>query len=160
MDYAALKTEILSGPLATELAPLVKLGADNRIAAALNRPDQRASRLVPADELRAVLFATGVWTALCRAQFELLAGAAVKAAAKTVQDYCAMVELIDLDARAVTGMLDTLESAGLVNTDQRAALLALRYAPASRAETVRLVPCGGGVTADDVSRALEGLRNA
>ena len=40
MDYALLKAEIASGPLAAELAPLVGKGDFNAVAAAVNRADR------------------------------------------------------------------------------------------------------------------------
>ena len=42
-----LRDEILAGPLAATLAPLVARGADNEIAAALNLPRYTVARPVP-----------------------------------------------------------------------------------------------------------------
>ena len=144
MDYAALKTEIEAGPLATECAG----GTDEAIAAILNRSDIIAAceRFVSARTILA----------------EVSAGAAIldklEVAATTIPDVrWAMKFLqtetgIDVGHATTRAQIDALVTAGVLTDTEGGALKNLALKECSRAEIAGF----GTVTAGDVSRALRG----
>lgn len=136
MDYAALKAEIESGPLAAELAPLVARGSDGDVANALNavRPEVTADRAtIPAHE---------VFEAIVPAEWAALS-AAEKQRVQTVLGM-GSINLKGGNTRA------SLAAAFAPGTVTRTNLVALQQAPTSRA----LKQFGVNVTADDVQKAL------
>jgi hypothetical protein len=141
MDYAALKTEIQSGPLASELAPHIASGNDQAIADALNRVD--AARLidrtiVPARE---IIDATVVadWTALNAAErlrYQTITGAGE-------------VNLKNPNVRASFQQMFPTGSA------TRTALLALQRRSGSRAEEIAdTLKTDSAITPADIAIAL------
>lgn len=144
MDYAALRAEIDTGPLAAECAG----GADESIATILNRSDIPTvfSRFVSARTILA----------------EVPAGATIldklEAAATTIPDVkWAMKFLqtetgIDVGHATTRAQIDALVSAGILAETEGAALKNLALKACSRAKIAGF----GTVTAGDVSRALRG----
>jgi hypothetical protein len=141
MDYVALKAEIETGPLASELAPHIANGNDQAIADALNRVD--AARLidrtiVPAHE---IIDATVVadWTGLSAAErlrYQTITGAGE----------------VNLKNPNVRASFQQMFGAG---SGTRTALLALQKRSGSRAEEIAdTLKTNGAITPTDVSIAL------
>lgn len=156
MDYAALETEIESGPLAEELAPLVEAGRDQDVADALNRRDRPGRRLVPCWEVIRTASLGWTWANLDLAS-RSHENLDVQRAAITARDWLQRWEKIDLDANAIA--LQILRLGNVIESDaELAAIQALGDTTFSRAE--ELWGAGGSipvsVSAGDVAQALRG----
>ena len=138
MDYAGLKTEIQTGPLASELAPYIASGNDTAIAAALS---SYLTEIMPVH-----INVLGAWAAQTGVR------AAVQDAADTPGHTLRSIALtaIDLlrgnmtqtfDTIVYGGLLDAMQAGGLMTQAHRDALTALATKPMS-------------VTANDVARAI------
>lgn len=136
MNYADLKAEIETGPLAAELAPFVASGNDIAVAAVLNSrrgENMLRSRLVSA---RAVLgeYPDGP-AAAATVLDKLEAASATVPAVKWVMSFL-RADGIDIGSPATQGMLDQLAASGAITTGEATKLKSLGIVPASRAEVV------------------------
>lgn len=150
MDPAALRAEILSGPLAAELAPLVAAADDAAVAALLNAPTGRGP--VPIAELSAYCVRAGIVGACEAAAWHPDTPLPVKGLCFTVlslvrDDY--RLTTADVDDPAFGGACDALTAAGLMTAGQKAGLLALGAGRRSRADAA----VGGPVSVYDVGCA-------
>ena len=144
MDYAALKTEIETGPLAAEYAG----GTDEAIAAVLNRSDIIAAceRFVSARTILAEVPAGAEILDKLEAAATTIPG--VKWAMKFLQTETG----IDVGHATTRAQIDALVSGGVLTETEGGALKNLALKACSRAEITGF----GAVTAGDVSRALRG----
>ena len=136
MTPAALKTEIETGPLAAEIAPLYAAGNDIAVAAVLNSrrgENMLRSRLVSA---RAVLGEYPDGPAAAAAVLDKLeAASATVPAVKWVMSFL-RADGIDIGSPATQGMLDQLAAGGAITAQEATKLKSLGIVPASRAELV------------------------
>lgn len=156
IDFDALKTEIESGPLAAELAPLVEAGRDQDVADVLNRADRPARRLVPCWEVIRLASLGWTWANLDLAS-RAHASVDVQRAAITARDWLQRWDAIDLDANATA--LEILRLGGVIESDaELSAIQALGAAIVSRANELwgnkGATPVT--ITAGDVAKALRG----
>lgn len=148
MDYAALHAELQNA---------VYAGLSNVEAAALgNTPNENGTRPVPAGDVIRTLTLRGKWPGIALAARRAPDGTAadqVTLAAINMVEATTHFPSFDLqDATylaAITDGLDALISAGLIDADDKAAVLALEGIKVSRFD---LVGCGGA-TWLDVERA-------
>lgn len=150
MDTAALRAEILSGPLAAELAPHVATRHDAMIALIMSEP-----RYPVAGSVSRAQFA--VWAASGpRAAIEdhaTNAASALRASALSLRDFLLGAGSTDLDLAdpAVAQLLDAWVAASAITAEQRDALLAIGARTISRAEQIGL---GASIHHSAVSAAL------
>lgn len=149
MNYAALKAEIETGPLAAELAPFVASGNDATVADVLNArrgATMLRSRLISA---RAVLGEYPDGPAVAATVLDKLEAAAPSIpAVKWVMSFM-KADGIDIGSPATQGMLDQLAASGVITPDEAKKLKSMGIAPASRAEVV----FGQMVSPTDVSES-------
>ena len=152
MNFAALQTEIQSGPLAVELAPYLESGNDTAIAAALN--EQRGEtmlkeRFVSARSILAFYPAGPAAAAVVLDKLE--AAGTMVPAVKWVMTFL-KTDGIDIGSPATQAMLDQLAAGGLITTDEATKLKSLGFALASRAE----IALGQAASVTDVAIAMRG----
>ncbi len=159
MDYAALHTEIASGPLAGTLAPLVLDAQDQAIADILNVRTRRGP--VPIAELSSFCIVNGI-TGAVLALVEIPIGTnivsgvpmtlQIKGLLHTVRTLIQAdfrLETADVDSSAFAGAVAGLIDLGIMSTDQGTAMTALAENRTSPAELL----FGAPVTAHDCSQA-------
>lgn len=150
MTPAELKTEITTGPLATEIAPLVAAGNDGQIAAILNdKRYTRTERVLLRDIVR-YLLDNGVWLTIVDKAADVAASQAKSAARVFVEvQKMGFVESLDMSRSSSQGMLAALVSAGVMTAEHQTAITNMGVVPASRAEVL-----GVTITTTDVARAV------
>lgn len=143
MDYTALKTEIETGPLATECAGQ----SDDAVAAILN--DQRymatKERYVTARTVLAELGATAGAAILDK----LEAASAQSSPVKWMLRFLTQDSGLDVGQTETQGCIDALAIAGVLTTDEAAALKNMALLPTSRAEILGF----GTVSYNDINKA-------
>lgn len=146
MDYQALKTEIDTGPLATECAGQ----SDDDVADILNdkRFTTTGERYVTARTVLAELGATTGAAILDK----LEAAATQSSPVKWMLKFLTQDSGLDVGQTETQGCIDALALAGVLTTDEATALKSMALLPTSRAEILGF----GTVAAGDVSRALRG----
>src|SRR5574337_1176851 len=131
MDYAALRADILTGPLAAQCAPYVILpdepkdpdyaAKDQAVADLLNAGTQTAVRPLRVEEVFDVLFTSGDWVSIETARLggnqTAVLCQAVLSSAKSLGP-----GLVDLEAPATIALLDQLQQAALLSQTGRDAL--------------------------------------
>ena len=130
-----IKLEILEGPLADELAPLVVANDDRGIAAILNRADQATTRPVPIAEFVANLFETG---AMFSIQQAVLQGHPTAVIADRMVSKARELGLqhIDLSLSVNRTLLAGLLNAQLITQQQADSAAALANVTRSRAQII------------------------
>jgi hypothetical protein len=148
MTPAELKTEITSGPLATELAPLVAAGDDGQIAAILNdKRYTRTERVLLRDIVR-YLLDNGVWLTIVDKAADTVPSQAKNSARMFLEvQKMGFVESLDMSKPSSQGMLSALVGAGVMTAAHQTAITNMGVVPASRAE----LAFGQSVSATDVS---------
>ena len=146
MDYTALKTEIETGPLATECVG----GTDEGIADILNRQDIHAiqERWVTARTVLAELGATAGAAILDKLQAVFASSSPVK----WMITFLAQDSGIDIGNAQTQASIDGLVTAGVLTSAEGAALKNMALKTCSRAQVAGF----GTVSPGDVSRALRG----
>lgn len=149
----ALKDEILAGPLAATLAPLVTRGADNEIAAVLNLPRYTVARPIPRIALLKWAVKYGLLAKLRDAMLPAAGNAVQRSAAEAALILITgtFTDDIDITDAAIAALFQSLETAGIVTpaaAGDRPAVSKL----ISRAEQA----FGANVSDADVARALRG----
>lgn len=160
MTPTELRAEIESGPLAATLAPLVAAGSDAGAAGLLNARVYPGP--VPIAELSGYCARHGI-TGAVMALLEIPVGSEIATGvAMTLQIkglLHTVLTLIQLDFRLETADVNdpafgaglvAMRQLGVMNSDQAAAILALRDNRLSRAE----IAFGRGVAASDVAAAF------
>jgi hypothetical protein len=149
MDHQALKTEIESGPLAAEIAPLLAEGNLDGVLGVLN--DRRFPRItdtyVNARRLMSSLGAAVGATILDKLDATKAGDARLKWALSFMTD--GGLNIGDPETRKA---LDDLAASGVLSTAERDAIKGLAEVPASQAE----IDFGRFVTGAEVSIALRG----
>jgi hypothetical protein len=137
MTPAELKTEITSGPLATELAPLVAAGDDGQIAAILNdKRYTRTERVMLRDIVR-YLLDNGAWLTIVDKASDTTPSQAKNAARNFVEvQKMPFLESLDMSKPSSQGMLSALVGAGVMTAAHQTAITNMGVIPASRAELV------------------------
>ena len=148
MDYAALQTEIQTGPLATECVGK----SDTEIAAILNAKTAARNEPVDLGDIQVYLMSENVWWDIIDAANSTTHPAYY--VCRRAKDYfdSQRVNRVDVTIPLVGQMCGGLVSAGLITQAQLDTIIGMGTVPASRAEIIEL----GIVTAGDVSRALRG----
>ena len=143
MDYAALKTEIETGPLATECAGQ----SDDTVAAILNdkRYTATGERYVTARTVLAELGATTGAAILDK----LEAASAQSSPVKWMLKFLTQDSGLDVGQTETQGCIDALAIAGVLTDDEAAALKSLALLPTSRAEILGF----GSVSYNDINKA-------
>ena len=143
MDYAALKTEIDTGPLATECVGQ----SDDNIAAILNDPRYMATkeRYVTARTVLAELGATAGAAILDK----LEAASAQSSPVKWMLRFLTQDSGLDVGQTETQGCIDALAIAGVLTADEAAALKSMALLPTSRAEILGF----GSVSYNDINKA-------
>ncbi len=152
LDLDALRTEIQTDPDQLGYAPAVATGSANQVAAIINAPRYAAYGPIPITPVLIWLAKWGIMPRLREATQgadKQIAGIA-EVALLLVQN--PNIPALDVSLPAVQQMLTALVLAGVIPIEASDELLALAPIQQSRAEQLGL----GTVTADDVSRALEG----
>lgn len=146
MDYTALKTEIETGPLATECAG----GTDEGITDILNRQDISAiqERWVTTRTVLAELGATAGAAILDKLQ----AASASSSPVRWMMTFLAQDSGIDIGNVQTQASIDGLITAGVLTSAEGASLKNMALKTCSRAQIAGF----GTVTPGDVSRALRG----
>lgn len=148
MNYAALQTEILTGPRAAECAGK----SDGEIADILNAPTLTKRAMVPIADLQSYIYTNGtVWWDIQSAAANT-AHPGYMVARATMDLMGARFNNLDFLLPRVQEVLDGLVLSGLITATHRADLEAMSHVPASRAEIAGL----GMVTHQDVAKALRG----
>ena len=160
IDLAALKTEIQSGPLAAELAPLVAAGRFHAAADVLNRKDYRGP--VPLEELSSYCVNNGI-TGKVLALNKIPLGQTIEGVTMTLE-LSGLLETVvtivqtdwrltvaEMDGPAAAQLFGGLAMAGIVTAQQQAEIDALANGRRGRAEIV----VGRPVTYSDVTDSLE-----
>lgn len=158
MDYAALKAEIETGPLAAELAAPWAAGNNNGVVEILNRADRPGLRTVQLSEVQSLAANRGVSRALVAAREAARregAVAEVVAAGDVASEALwwlgGIDRPVDLADPGASRILGDLLSYGLASAADLAALQALASTLISRAAEAGF----GVVTTDDVRAARE-----
>lgn len=143
MDYAALKTEIETGPLATECAGQ----SDDAVATILNAKRYTATkeRYVTARTVLAELGATAGAAILDK----LEAAATQSSPVKWMLKFLTQDSGLDVGQTETQGCIDALAIAGVLTTDETLALKNMALLPTSRAEILGFGP----VSYNDVNKA-------
>lgn len=159
MDDAALYAELTNDPEGLGYAALIAIGSDQGIADVLNRADRAGKREVPAGDVIRTLTLCGRWPGIVlasrRAPTDTAADAVILAAINMVE---ATMHFPTFDLQdstylgAITAGLDALVSAGLIDANDKAIVLALDAATVSRGQQLGL----GIVSHMDVARTLRG----
>lgn len=148
MDYAALKVEIQSGPLAAELAPLIKSGDDWSVASTLNRRDRPGVRKVPVRDLYLYLLKRMRWRGIVAAATDPQHPATDAAYTAQALATGPQVEVDTRDPVSI-GLIDALVMSALITAPQGEEIKALSDVLVSRAEEIGL----GHVSSADVAAA-------
>ncbi len=165
MNYAALRSESLTGPRAAECAPYVILPTDPKVSGAV-AAQQDAAIAAILNESHPTELAyrpVSVADAMIWAASGPMAGIAAAAAnpAHPAHASCLVVQLlfqgdpkqpIEFGKPEVRAMFDGWLAAGVIDADQHAELIEIASRTASYAEAVGLA----AVTGADVSNALRG----
>ena len=152
MDYTALRAELTTDPAKLGYGPLLAAGSANRVADLLNARTQAGLGSVPITPLLEWIAAHGVMARLRAAA----AGSNEQVA--SIAEVALMlvsnpnIPALDLSRVRVQQMLGALTQAGVIPTEAQTELLGMATTYVSRAEVLGL----GWVSADDVSRAMEG----
>lgn len=152
MDYTALRQELTTDPAKLGYGPLLAAGSANRVADLLNAPTQAAYGKVEVTPLLEWIAAHGVMARLRAAA----AGGNEQVA--SIAEVALMlvsnpnIPALDLSRPRVQAMLGALATANVIPADANAELLAMAAVSVSRATVLGW----GYVSADDVSRAMEG----
>ena len=152
MDYTALRAELITDPAKLGYGPLLAAGSANRVAVLLNERTQQGLGSVPITPLLEWIAAHGIMARL-RA-----AAAGTDAAVASIAEVALMlvsnpnIPALDLSRVRVQQMLGALTAAGVIPADAQTELMSMATTYVSRAEVLGL----GWVSADDVSRAMEG----
>lgn len=147
---AELKTEITSGPLATELAPLVAAGNDGKVAAILNDKRYTRTERVPLRDIVRYLLDNGVWLTIVDKAAEQAVSPAKSSARMFIEvQKMGFVESLDMSRPSSQGMLSALVAAGTMTAAHQAAITNMGFVPASRAEVMGL----GTITPQMVAEA-------
>ena len=152
MDYTALRAELTTDPAKLGYGPLLAAGSANRVADLLNAPTQAGYGSVPITPLLEWIAAHGVMARLRAAA----AGSNEQVA--SIAEVALMlvsnpnIPALDLSRPRVQAMLGALAQAGVIPAEANAELLAMAAVSVSRATVLGW----GYVSADDVSRAMEG----
>lgn len=147
---AELKTEITSGPLATELAPLVAAGNDGKVAAILNDKRYTRTERVPLRDIVRYLLDNGVWLTIVDKAAEQAVSPAKSSARMFIEvQKMGFVESLDMSRPSSQGMLSALVAAGTMTAAHQAAITNRGFVPASRAEVMGL----GTITPQMVAEA-------
>ena len=143
MDYAALRAEIDTGPLAAELTGK----SDDDVAAILNdkRFTTTGERYVTARTVLAELGATTGATILDK----LEAAATQSSPVKWMLKFLTQDSGLDVGQTETQGCIDALAIAGVLTTDEASALRGMALLPTSRAEIIGF----GSVSYNDVNKA-------
>lgn len=130
-------------------------GNVRELVALLNAPRLATRRTIAPDVLRAALMNLGVWTRLCVIRRVPETLPEIGGAADTVIDVCTPggLQRVDLDAPAAVQLFDLFATAGLLDVDERAYLLALGDALESDAERA----LGRAATEQDVTEVLNAI---
>jgi hypothetical protein len=158
MTDQELLTELQTGELAAELAPLIELRADTEIAAALNLGRAEIVVTEPVSQ-RAILKRLMV-LGCCKALKDATETNAYAWNTWEVLQHPAFGDErgIDLFDAASQGMLAGLVAANVLTAPQRASVESLAQRPGSRME--QLDGPGAVVTTEQVSRVLNGVSDA
>ena len=152
MDYIVLRAELTTDPVRLGYGPLLAAGSANRVAALLNASTQQGLGSVPITPLLEWIAAHGIMARL-RA-----AAAGEDAQVASIAEVALMlvsnpnIPALDLSRVRVQQMLGALTAAGVIPADAQAELMGMATTYVSRADVLGL----GAVSADDVSRAMEG----
>lgn len=152
MSPTELKTEIQTGPLATELAPFMAAGDDLSVAKILNRQDIASKKNVSLDNLANYLSEQGVLANIADAANDATNtghAAARKAIATLRLSRELGIKAINMQRPANQTLISNLVSAGLMTAGQANGVKALADTLSSRAEIV----FGQSVSPNDVSEA-------
>ena len=152
MDYTALRAELITDPAKLGYGPLLAAGSANRVAVLLNERTQQGLGSVPITPLLEWIAAHGIMARL-RA-----AAAASDPALASISEVALMlvsnpnIDAIDFGLPDVQAMLAALVQAGVIPADAYQELTGIATVQRSRADVLGL----GAVSADDVSKAMEG----
>lgn len=152
MDYVALRNELTTDPTGMGYAPLQAAGSANQVADLLNAPTQQALGSVPITPLLEWIAAHGIMARLRAAAAGPDADVASIAEVALMLVSNPNIPALDLSRPRVQAMLSALTQAGVIPADAQAELLGMAMTYISRAQVLGL----GYVSADDVSRAMEG----
>lgn len=145
---SVLSEEIISGPLAVELAPFVAEGNDGAIVAILTRKDVPAVGVIQTADIRRYLFLNGLLLKIEEKSTE-----ARKQTARALELFPFFTLSSALDLMAFTGLADALiadTDLGFTET-HKAELLAIAGTLVSRADILGIT-----VTIQDVAQATRG----
>ena len=152
MDYTALRAELTTDPAKLGYGPLLAAGSANRVADLLNAPTQAGLGKVGITPML-------IWIAKYGVMARLRAGAASSdPALASISEVALMlvnnpnIDAIDFGLPDVQAMLGALAQAGVIPADAYQELTDIATVQRSRAQVLGL----GYVSADDVSRAMEG----
>jgi hypothetical protein len=152
MDYAALRAELTTDPAKLGYGPLLAAGSANRVADLLNAPTQAGLGKVGITPML-------IWIAKHGVMARLRAGAASdNAGLASISEVALMlvsnpnIDAIDFGLPDVQAMLGALVQAGVIPADAYQELTGIATVQRSRAQVLGW----GHVSADDVSRAMEG----
>ena len=152
MDYDALRDELTQDPAGLGYAPLLDAGSANQVAAALNEPRYPTDGPITIERLLRWAAKYAVLPRLqAAAQSDNMQVAGI-AQVGLLLTQNPNIPVIDLGLADVQQMFGALVQAGVISADERDELFAAGVHLVSRADVLKL----GAVTADDVSRAMEG----
>lgn len=148
MDYAALKTEIDTGPLAAECAGK----SDGEIANILNAKTSTRNEPVDLGDIQVYLMSENVWWDIVDAATNTEHPAYY--VCRRAKDYfdSQRVRRVDVTIPLVAQMCAGLVQAGLITQAHLGVIIGMGTVPASRAEILGL----GVITHQDVAQALRG----
>ena len=152
MDYTVLRAELTNDPAGLGYGPLLAAGSANRAAALLNEPTQAGLGKVAITPML-------IWIAKHGVMARLRAGtAASDPALASISEVALLIinnpniDAIDFGLPDVQAMLGALAQAGVIPADAYQELTSIATVQRSRADVLGL----GAVSADDVSKAMEG----
>jgi len=152
LDYDALRTEIQTDPAQLGYGPAVATGSHNQVAALLNEQRYPAYGKV---EITPVLIWLAKWGIMPRLRAAMQSdNPAIAGIAEVAMMLVSNpnIPALDVGLPEVQQMLTALVQAGVIPLEASDELLNLAATKQSRAEVLGF----GTITADDVSRALEG----
>lgn len=152
MDYTALRNELSTDPAKLGYAPLLASGSANQVATLLNASTQQGLGSVPITPLLEWIAAHGIMARLRTAASGSDAQVASIAEVALMLVSNPNIPALDLSRARVQAMLSALTQAGVIPADAQAELLGMAMTYVSRAQVLGL----GYVSADDVSKAMEG----
>lgn len=137
VDFATLATDIASGPLAAECAPLVSASNYAGIATAFNRRDRAGKKQVLAVSVKLQCMARNIWQPI---KLAITGGATTptKIAADAVIEYLndPRVLVVDFADATLVAAINQLVTATVITTADRTALAALADIIQTRAEQI------------------------